>query len=60
MITLPNRSGWMVSYYTGGVTPRGNKKKKDFIFKTKEEADKKAQELANEGFEIEFVTECIY
>lgn len=50
----------MVSYYTGGVTSRGNKEKNDFIFKTKEEADKKAQELANEGFEIEFVTECIY
>lgn len=73
MLTLPTRNGWMVSWYTGEVRPRtrkmkdGTKKiigeirlKNSFESVSKEEVERKAEEIRAAGYEIEMITECIF
>lgn len=67
---LPTNHVWIVSYYTGVVKTQHKcrdgvvrplskpiREKADRYFKTKEEAEAKAEQLRKDGFEINYVTE---
>ena len=64
MLTLPTRNGWIVSWFTGETctTRNGNirRKTKDFMSTSKDEVEAKAKELKEQGFEIEYISECIF
>lgn len=73
MLTLPTRNGWTVSWYTGEVRPRTRKMKDgtrrvigeirmmdSFESTSREEVEKKAEEIKAAGYEIEMITECIF
>ena len=68
MIKLPTIEGWMVSWYTGEVKEikykNGSVKvvrcKDSFESRSKERVMQKKDELEQQGYEIEYVTECIF
>ena len=73
MIALPTRDGWMVSWYTGEVRPRTRKRKdgtrkvieeirfKDsFCHTSKAKVEAKAKEMADAGYEVIGIYECIF
>ena len=68
MLALPSRSGWMVSWYTGKESTikykNGRQKtirwKDNFTHQRKEVVEAKAEGLRKAGYEIEYITECIF
>lgn len=73
MIALPTREGWMVSWYTGKVAPKTRKRKDGtkkvvgeirfqdtYISRSKKQVEAKAKELAEQGYEVIGICECIY
>lgn len=62
-LTLPTRDGWLVEWETGEtITIGGVEKKRHGNFETmnKEEADRKAAQLQEQGFQNVKVMECIF
>lgn len=68
MLTMPTRSGWMVTWYTGEVKEVKHKNgdittkrlKDEFCSTSKDEVESKKKELENQGFEIEMLAQCIF
>ena len=62
---MPHTPGWAVLYKTtiparNGRPERTLEVNDSCFFKTKEEAEKKAEELKAKGATIRMITECIY
>lgn len=64
MITLPTTSGWTVSWYTGETRTRKDGRvirfQNSYESTSKEKVEAKAKELAEQGYEIAYITECIF
>ena len=73
MIALPTTEGWMVTWYTGKTRPKTRKRrdgtrkvvgeirfKDSYISTSKSKVEAKAKELAEQGFEVIGVCECIF
>ena len=66
-LAMPHNKGWAVLYKTMRTLPARNGKPERTLevndacfFKTKEEAEKKAEELKANGATIRMITETIY
>ena len=66
IIRTPSTCGWKVSWFTGEeriITRNGSKKAipiaKHFFTRTKDDAEAKAKELKENGFDA-VITECIW
>ena len=68
MLTMPTKNGWFVSWYTGEVKTLKYKDgrtkeirmKDEYTSTSKAKVMQKAEELKDNGFEIEMLTECIF
>ena len=64
MLTMPSRSGWHLSWYTGKTATlrsgRVIRHKDSYESTSKEKVEQKAKELRNKGFEVEGIYECIF
>lgn len=64
MIALPTRSGWTVAWYTGETKTRKNGKvirfQDTYESTSKAKVEAKAKEMAEQGYEIAYITECIF
>lgn len=64
MITLPTTSGWTVAWYTGETRTRKDGKvirfQNSYESTSKAKVEAKAKELAEQGYEIAYITECCF